>query len=315
MSKPKVYIDGKEGTTGLQIYERLGSREDIELLLIDEDKRKDTQERKKFLNAADLVFLCLPDAAALEAVTLIENPKTKVIDASTAHRTAPGWVYGFPELLPGQQLRKTVDPARGGAVCGGGVDDLGLRILNKGHRLQGGGVGQAEKDQVGGVEKFLSLLGILALVLVNEQQLNVLPASQPLVDLKAGSALLAVNVYLGFAHMSHSFLKIFSPWPGLTAAGPVQTPRSEQSASPRSPCWGRRSSRPEGLRTGPQGFKLLGGSEFRLRNFPLRFKLRACRRAPPLAGIRSPAAYSCRALTNSSIRPICFSTDSLLGPP
>ncbi len=105
MSKPKVYIDGKEGTTGLQIYERLGSREDIELLLIDEDKRKDTQERKKFLNAADLVFLCLPDAAALEAVTLIENPKTKVIDASTAHRTAPGWVYGFPELLPGQRQR------------------------------------------------------------------------------------------------------------------------------------------------------------------------------------------------------------------
>lgn len=105
MSKPKVYIDGKEGTTGLQIYERLGAREDIELLLIDEDKRKDTQERKKFLNAADLVFLCLPDAAAVEAVSLIENPKTKVIDASTAHRTAPGWVYGFPELLPGQRQR------------------------------------------------------------------------------------------------------------------------------------------------------------------------------------------------------------------
>ena len=67
MSKPKVYIDGKEGTTGLQIYERLGGREDIELLLIDEDKRKDTEERKKFLNAADLVFLCLPDAAAVGA--------------------------------------------------------------------------------------------------------------------------------------------------------------------------------------------------------------------------------------------------------
>ena len=65
MSKPKIYIDGKEGTTGLQIYERLGSRDDIELLLIDEDKRKDTAERKKFLNGADLVFLCLPDAAAM----------------------------------------------------------------------------------------------------------------------------------------------------------------------------------------------------------------------------------------------------------
>ena len=100
MNKPKVYIDGKEGTTGLQIYERLGGREDIELLLIDEDKRKDTEERRKFLNAADLVFLCLPDAAAVEAVELIDNPNTRVIDASTAHRTAPGWDYGFPELSP-----------------------------------------------------------------------------------------------------------------------------------------------------------------------------------------------------------------------
>ena len=105
MAKPKVYIDGKEGTTGLQIYERLGGRDDIELLLIDEDKRKDMDERKKFLNAADLVFLCLPDAAAVEAVSLIDNPDTRVIDASTAHRTADGWVYGFAELLAGQRSR------------------------------------------------------------------------------------------------------------------------------------------------------------------------------------------------------------------
>ena len=90
--KPKVYIDGKEGTTGLQIYDRLAVREDIELLLIDEEKRKDPAERKKFLNAADLVFLCLPDAAAVEAVGLIENERTRVIDCSTAHRTAEGWV-------------------------------------------------------------------------------------------------------------------------------------------------------------------------------------------------------------------------------
>ena len=96
--KPKVYIDGKEGTTGLQIYDRLAARDDIELLLIDEDKRKDTEERKKLINAADMVFLCLPDAAAIEAVALVENPDTRIIDASTAHRTAPGWVYGFPEL-------------------------------------------------------------------------------------------------------------------------------------------------------------------------------------------------------------------------
>ncbi len=100
MGKPKVFIDGREGTTGLQIYERLGKRDDIELLLIDEDKRKDTAERKKLLNAADLVFLCLPDAAAVEAVGLIESERTRVIDASTAHRTAQGWDYGFPELSP-----------------------------------------------------------------------------------------------------------------------------------------------------------------------------------------------------------------------
>ena len=98
MGKPKVYIDGKEGTTGLQIYERLGGRDDIELLLIDEEKRKDPAERAKLLNAADLAFLCLPDAAAVEAVSLIDNGRTRVIDCSTAHRTAEGWVYGFPEL-------------------------------------------------------------------------------------------------------------------------------------------------------------------------------------------------------------------------
>ena len=96
--KPKVYIDGKEGTTGLQIYDRLARRQDIELLLIDEDKRKDVEERRRLLNAADLVFLCLPDQAAREAVSLVTNDHTRIIDASTAHRTAPGWDYGFPEL-------------------------------------------------------------------------------------------------------------------------------------------------------------------------------------------------------------------------
>ena len=100
MGKPVIYIDGKEGTTGLQIYDRLAGREDIVLLLIDEDRRKDAAERKKLMNAADLVFLCLPDAAAVEAAALVENPGTRIIDASTAHRTAPGWVYGFPELGP-----------------------------------------------------------------------------------------------------------------------------------------------------------------------------------------------------------------------
>ncbi len=101
--KPKVYIDGKDGTTGLQIYDRLAARNDIELLLIDEAKRKDPAERKALMDAADIVFLCLPDAAAVEAVALIENPDTRVIDASTAHRVAPGWTYGFPELGAAQK--------------------------------------------------------------------------------------------------------------------------------------------------------------------------------------------------------------------
>ena len=96
--KPKVYIDGKDGTTGLQIYDRLSVRSDIDLLLIDEEKRKDPAERKKLMDAADIVFLCLPDAAAVEAVALIESPTTRVIDASTAHRTNHDWDYGFPEL-------------------------------------------------------------------------------------------------------------------------------------------------------------------------------------------------------------------------
>lgn len=100
MGKPVIYIDGREGTTGLQIYDRLTDRSDIELLLIDEAKRKEPSERAKLMNAADLVFLCLPDAAAAEAVTLVSNPNTRIIDASTAHRTDPDWAYGFPELSP-----------------------------------------------------------------------------------------------------------------------------------------------------------------------------------------------------------------------
>ena len=101
--KTKVYIDGQSGTTGLQINERIAARDDLELLRIDEDKRHDLEERKKFLNAADIVFLCLPDAGAIEAVSLIENPEVRVIDASTAHRTNDAWTYGFPELSKEQR--------------------------------------------------------------------------------------------------------------------------------------------------------------------------------------------------------------------
>ncbi len=96
MNRPKVYIDGQAGTTGLQIYERLKNREDIELLLIQKDKRKDNTERRKMFEKADLSILCFPDQAAIEAAELAKGTKTKLIDASTAHRTQ--WTYGFPEL-------------------------------------------------------------------------------------------------------------------------------------------------------------------------------------------------------------------------
>jgi N-acetyl-gamma-glutamyl-phosphate reductase len=104
MSKQHVvFVDGQEGTTGLRIHEYLAARSDVELLKIDPDKRKDTAERARLLNAADVAFLCLPDAAAKEAVALVDNPATCVIDASTAHRVAPGWTFGVPELAPGQR--------------------------------------------------------------------------------------------------------------------------------------------------------------------------------------------------------------------
>lgn len=98
--KTKIFIDGKEGTTGLKIFERFKNRDDLEILHIDEDKRKDAGERAKLINSSDITFLCLPDAAAREAVSLIDkdNNHTKIIDASTAHRTNPDWAYGFPEL-------------------------------------------------------------------------------------------------------------------------------------------------------------------------------------------------------------------------
>jgi len=103
MGKTRVYIDGQSGTTGLQIYDRIGARDDLELLRIDDDKRHDKDARHEFINAADVVFLCLPDEGAIEAVSLVENPETCIIDASTAHRTAEGWTYGFPELSAGQR--------------------------------------------------------------------------------------------------------------------------------------------------------------------------------------------------------------------
>ncbi len=99
----RIFVDGQEGTTGLRIHEYLAQRTDVEVLKIDFDKRKDLQERARLLNAADVAFLCLPDAASREAVSLVNNPDTCLIDASTAHRTEPGWAFGLPELTPGQR--------------------------------------------------------------------------------------------------------------------------------------------------------------------------------------------------------------------
>jgi N-acetyl-gamma-glutamyl-phosphate reductase len=100
---PRIFIDGEAGTTGLQIHQRLKGRRDIELMSIDPARRKEPAARRELLNSADLVVLCLPDEAAREAVRLIESNAVRVIDASTAHRTAPGWTYGFPEMAKGQR--------------------------------------------------------------------------------------------------------------------------------------------------------------------------------------------------------------------
>ena len=96
-----VFIDGSAGTTGLQIHQRLAQRGDVRLLTLPEDSRKDPAARREALNGCDLAFLCLPDAAAREAASMVTNGNTVLLDASTAHRTAPGWVYGLPELGPG----------------------------------------------------------------------------------------------------------------------------------------------------------------------------------------------------------------------
>ncbi len=101
----RVFVDGQEGTTGLRIHEYLAQRSDIEVLRIDAEQRKNPAERKRLLNAADVAFLCLPDAASREAAAMIDNPNTCLIDASTAHRITPGWAFGLPELAADQRSK------------------------------------------------------------------------------------------------------------------------------------------------------------------------------------------------------------------
>lgn len=112
----KIFIDGKDGTTGLKIYKRFENRSDIELLLIDPEKRKDAKERARLINESDFTFLCLPDAASIEAVSLVENERVKIIDTSTAHRTLDSWAYGFAEL--DKSFRKKLEESKRIAVPG-----------------------------------------------------------------------------------------------------------------------------------------------------------------------------------------------------
>lgn len=116
MQKPAIYIDGQEGTTGLRIRQMLAGRDDVEVLLIPPEHRRDRQARAEFLNRADLSVLCLPDDAAAEALSLLENPQTKVIDTSTARRVHPEWVYGLPEISPAH--KEQIRQARRVANCG-----------------------------------------------------------------------------------------------------------------------------------------------------------------------------------------------------
>ena len=121
----KVFIDGREGTTGLRIYDRLSARSEVELTVLPEELRKDPDARKEAINSADTVFLCLPDQAATEAVSLIENDSVRVIDASTAHRTDSAWAYGLPELSP--EHRQAI--ARGKRIANPGCFASGFIAL------------------------------------------------------------------------------------------------------------------------------------------------------------------------------------------
>jgi N-acetyl-gamma-glutamyl-phosphate reductase len=124
-----VFVDGQEGTTGLRIHEYLAARSDVEVLRIDADKRKDAAERARLLNAADVAFLCLPDAASREAAAMITNPNTCLIDASTAHRTVAGWAFGLPELAADQRAKIRASKRIANPGCHASAFILALRPL------------------------------------------------------------------------------------------------------------------------------------------------------------------------------------------
>lgn len=125
----KIYVDGQSGTTGLQIHERLAGDDALTILKIDPEKRRDPAERKRLLNRADLVFLCLPDAAAKESVAMIENPATRVVDASTAHRVDANWTYGLPEYDPDQRAKISASKRVAVTGCHAAACILGLKPL------------------------------------------------------------------------------------------------------------------------------------------------------------------------------------------
>ncbi|OYU29158.1 MAG: N-acetyl-gamma-glutamyl-phosphate reductase [Burkholderiales bacterium PBB2] len=165
-----VFVDGQEGTTGLRIHEYLAARQDVEVLRIDADKRKDPAERARLLNAADVAFLCLPDAASREAAAMISNPKTCLIDASTAHRTVPGWAFGLPELCKSQREAIRAAKRIANPGCHASAFILALRPLVDAGLLapealvsatsitgySGGGKGMIGEYEAGGNTKLLS---------------------------------------------------------------------------------------------------------------------------------------------------------------
>ena len=209
--KTKVYIDGQSGTTGLQIFDRIGARTDLELLRIDEDKRHDLDERKKFLNDADIVFLCLPDQAAKESVSLIENENVKVIDASTAHRTDDAWAYGYPELSKEQRelIASSKRVANPGCHATGMISTVAplirMGILPKDYPVtcysltgySGGGKGMIADYEAEGRDEKLSAPGIYGRTLMHKH----IPEMQKVTGLTYSPCFLPVvdDYYKGMA--------------------------------------------------------------------------------------------------------------------